>query len=610
MPNPRYAVGIDLGTTNSVLGYLSLKGTRPPIDLLSIPQLVGVGSVHEQTLLPSFLYFAGPELPKGSTRLPWTDSRDFIVGEFARVQGLQVPIRLVSSAKSWLCHSGVDRRGPVLPWQAPMGLPRISPLQASARFLEHMREAWDFTRPGEKLVDQEIVLTVPASFDAIGRELTVEAARHAGLVRLTLLEEPQAALYAWLEANGKKWRRQLFPGDVVLVVDVGGGTTDFSLIAVLEEEGQLSLERIAVGDHILLGGDNMDAALARITEERLALRKALDAWQFRALTFGCRDAKERLLSDGRRQTYSVVIPSRGSSLFGSALDAEITRDDVMSVVLDGFFPITALDEYPREPEEIAKKEHGLPFASDSAISRHLAQFLGRQRGATERFSGIVGAMGRRFLHPSAVLFNGGALTPKILRQRIVEILNNWVESDGGKAVRILESASLDLAVARGAAYYARVHHGSGRGVRIRGGTARAYYLGVESRRPAEPQAVPRLRAFCVAPFGMEEGTAVEMADKPFGLVVGEPVEFRFLASSTRRNDKVGDAVDDLSELEELPPISTTLEGASGKIVPIHIKARVTEVGTLLLWCVERQGDKLWKVEFNVRITDEDLDGSA
>jgi hypothetical protein len=600
MGEPTHAVGIDLGTTNSALAHLALKGTRPSIEILPVPQLVAAGRVENRPLLPSFLYYAGPELPEGSTRLPWAPSREFAVGEFARTQGVQVPIRLVSSAKSWLCHDRIDRRGPVLPWGVPMGLPRVSPVKASAHYLAHLREAWDSQRPEVKLADQAIVLTVPASFDAIARELTVEAAQEAGLPRLTLLEEPQAALYAWLEANGKQWRRQLSPGDIVLVIDVGGGTTDFSLIAVSEHEGALSLERVAVGDHILLGGDNMDLALARSIEARLGRAQALDPWQFRALTFGCREAKERLLADASVQEHPVVVPSRGSSLFGNTLKTEVTRRDLEAAIVETFFPKTAPGEYPRETAPSLPAE-GLPYAGDPAISRHLAWFLGRQRGAAEGLPGDGKPAGRSLIHPTVILFNGGVLTPDVLRQRMVDIVNGWVAAEGGKPVRVLPSVDLDLAVARGAAYYARLRQGSGRGVRIRGGTARAYYLGVETQVATAAGTESRLRAFCIAPFGMEEGAAVEMKGRTFGLVVGTPVEFRFLASSIRRNDKVGDSVDDIAGLEELPPISTTLPGVSGIIVPVHIKALVTEVGTLQLSCVERDGDKAWSVELNVRI---------
>lgn len=605
MASPKYVIGIDLGTTNSALGFTRIsEEEHPTTEVMKIPQVVSAGNVEERALLPSFLYFPGPELPEGSAALPWDPKRSFLVGEFARSQGALVPARLVSSAKSWLCHSGLDRRAPTLPWESPQDVPKVSPLEASSRYLSHLREAWDQAHPKEKLTDQEIVLTVPASFDAIARELTVEAAKEAGLGNVTLLEEPQAALYAWLEETGERWRKQVSVGDVILVVDIGGGTTDLSLIAVLEENGQLMLQRVAVGDHILLGGDNMDLTLAHLLQARLQeQKKNLDAWQFRALTFGCRQAKEALLGNPELEAFPIVIPGRGSSLLGKSIRTELNRKDMESVLLDGFFPRVGPEERPKERKRAGLAQLGLPYESDPAISRHMAYFLARQLGATENLPGALKIEGRSFLHPTAILFNGGVLNAPVMRQRVVDIVNDWVGREGGAPVRILEHASLDLAVARGAAYYGQVRHG--RGIRIRGGTARAYYVGIESTLPAVPGFEPPVRALCLAPFGMEEGSEAEMTGQEFGLVVGEPAVFRFFASSTRREDKVGTVVEDARELEELPPIETTLEGEAGRMIPVHLKAQVTEVGTLQLWCVDRGDKERWKLEFNVRMTGEE-----
>lgn len=602
MSEATYAIGIDLGTTNCALGYAPLHEEKAEIRAFPLAQVVSAGHVEARPLLPSFLYLPGPELPAGSTSLPWDNARAFLVGEFARTQGAQVPARLVSSAKSWLCHSGINRREPNLPWEAPEEVPKTSPLDASARYLAHLREAWDAAHPEAPLAAQEIVLTVPASFDAVARELSVEAAALAGLPRVTLLEEPQAALYSWIESAGERWRKQVSVGDVILVVDVGGGTTDFSLIAVAEEGGQLSLQRVAVGDHILLGGDNMDLTLAHVVHQKLQGQgKTLDPWQFRALTFGCRQAKEKLLAEESLAEFPIVVPGRGSSLFAKSIRTELTRAELTSILIDGFFPRTGPEARPREKKRAGLAQLGLPYANDPAISHHLAAFLGRQLGAADRLLGAQA--GRSFIHPTAVLFNGGVLNAPILRQRVLDLLNGWITAEGGPPVRVLEGASLDLAVARGASYFTRAKRGAG--VRIRGGTARAYYVGVESTMPAVPGFEPPLRALCLAPFGMEESAESELKGQEFGLVLGEEAEFHFFASSARRDDKVGAVVEDARELEEMPLITATLDGEAGRVVPVHLRAQVTAIGTLQLWCVARGGHPRWKLEFSVRMSGDD-----
>jgi molecular chaperone DnaK (HSP70) len=602
MSEAKFSIGIDLGTTNTALAYSPIEGEKVTIEAENISQVVSAGNVEAKPLLPSFLYVPGPELPEGSAALPWDKARSFIVGEFARAQGALVPARLISSAKSWLCHSGLDRRSQVLPWESPEDVPKLSPLESSARYLSHLRESWDQAHPDAPLAAQEIVLTVPASFDAIARELTVEAAKMAGLSNLHLLEEPQAALYCWLESNGEKWRKQVSVGDVILVVDVGGGTTDFSLIAVSEEAGNLVLQRVAVGDHILLGGDNMDLTLAYTVNQKLSTQgKTLDAWQLRALTHGCRQAKEKLFSDASLNEFPITVPSRGSSLFGKSIRTELTRAELTSILVDGFFPRAPIDAKPKEKRRAGLAQIGLPYASDPAVTNHLAYFLSRQVGAAKQTGAKVS--GESFVHPTAVLFNGGVLHAPILQERVIEVLNGWLAQENGKPVRVLESASLDVAVARGASHFGRVR--KGQGLRIKGGTARAYYVGVESTMPAVPGFEPPTRALCLAPFGMEEGTEVELAGQEFGLVVGEPAEFRFFASSTRRDDKVGSVVEDAKELEELPQIESTLEGEAGRVVPVKLRAQVTEIGTLQLWCVERNQQNRWKLEFNVRMTSEE-----
>jgi hypothetical protein len=608
----RYSIGIDLGTTNSAVSYFNLgeakaRGTRQT--MLAIPQVTAVGTVEERLLLPSFLYLPNAgEFPAGSLALPWDKKRtDAVLGEFARAHGSKVPLRLVASAKSWLCHAGVDRLSAILPWQAPDDVRRVSPLEASARYLTHVREAWDHQFKDDPFSEQEVVLTVPASFDAAARDLTLKAAQQAGLPQITLIEEPQAAFYAWLEHMGESFRKHIKPGNVVLVVDVGGGTSDFSLIAVTAKDGDVALTRVAVGDHILLGGDNMDLALAHTVNQRLnADGKKLDAWQFNALTFACRQAKEQMFADTKLKKTPLVIPGRGSSLIGGSIRADLSRDELASVLTNGFFPKTAVTDLPGAARRTGLAQMALPYAQDAGITRHLAAFLTRQaRALATAHDAPVKVEGQAFVHPTAVLFNGGVFKATALKDRVLEVLNDWLAADGGQPVTELEGAELDLAVARGAAYYGWVRHGHG--LRIRGGTARAYYVGVETAMPAVPGVEPPVKALCVAPFGMEEGTQADVPPQEFGLVVGEPTRFRFFSSSFRRDDRVGAMLEDVignDELEEIAPIETTLpahEGNEGKLVPVNLQAAVTEIGTLELRCLEKGGPGQWKLELNVRM---------
>jgi len=583
----RLVAGVDLGTTNSAIAWRNLDEASG--DVVSIPQLTAPGTVEERRLLPSFLYLAKEgEFAEGALALPWDKKTVYATGEFARGHGAKVPTRLVASAKSWLSHSGVDRTGALLPWQAPPEVERISPVEASARYLRHLAGAWKVSRKSA-IDSEEVVLTVPASFDAAARELTTQAASLAGLHNVTLLEEPQAALYAWLETVGDGFRKQVQVGDVILVVDVGGGTTDLSLIAVSEQEGNLQFTRIAVGDHILLGGDNMDLTLGH----HLAQGKNLDAWQFVALTHGCRQAKEILFSDPKLKKVPISIPSRGSALIGSTIKTELTREDVTRILIDGFMPKVRVTDLPETARRTGLTQVGLPYAQDPGITRHLAAFLTRQSRIAE---------GKAFVHPTAILFNGGVFKATALKERVIEIVNEWLALDGGAPAKELEGADLDLAVARGAAYYGWVRHGHG--IRIRGGTARAYYVGVETAMPAVPGFEPPVKALCVAPFGMEEGSKADIPPQEFALVVGEPTVFRFFASSVRREDRAGDMIDDAGrseELEEVAPVETTLSGEAGKLVPVNLQAAVTEVGTLELRCLEKSGPGRWKLEMNVRV---------
>ncbi|MBI2778790.1 MAG: Hsp70 family protein [Gammaproteobacteria bacterium] len=610
MSGARYAVGIDLGTTHSALTYAPLDGDDDsPVNLtvMSIPQLTAPGTVDERLLLPSFLYLPHPsEMAPGDLTLPWQSGQTFAVGELAREQGSKTPIRLVSSAKSWLCHPGLDRRAPVLPVDAPEEVERVSPLLASTRYLEHLRDAWNYHHPDAPLEQQQVTVTIPASFDPAARELTAEAAQTAGFQHLTLLEEPQAAVYSWIQQSNDAWRAQVQTGDIILVVDVGGGTTDLTLVAVTEHNGNLELNRIAVGDHILLGGDNMDLALAHVVRTKLAQQGTqLEAWQLRGLTHGCRAAKEVLLSSSvQTEVIPIVVPSRSSRLIGGSLRSELTREEVMTVILEGFFPRVDTTARPMARARTALSQLGLPYAQDAAITRHLAAFLGRQARAAAELQGFSNASAHAdFIHPTAILFNGGVFKSALLVERLLEVVNGWLTAAGAAPLRLLRSADLDLAVARGAAYYGAVRQG--RGVRIRGGTARAYYVGVESAMPAVPGFEPPLAALCVAPFGMEEGSEAALPPQEFGLVVGEPVRFRFFGSPVRRQDRVGTLLEDWApdELEELGEIEATLSTdshAPGAMIPVRLHAAVTEIGTLRLEAVPRSGTERWKVEFDVR----------
>ncbi len=585
----RFVVGIDLGTTNSVVAYADTQTEAPAIRVLEIPQLTAPGSVEARTTLPSFLYVAAKdELPPEQLRLPWKGEHDRIVGDFARRRGAEVPARLVSSAKSWLSYAAADRTAPILPWGSPDEVPKLSPVEVSTHYLAHIRHAWDAAHKGAPLAAQDILLTVPASFDAAARELTLRAAHAAGLESVTILEEPQAAFYAWIDAKGDAWREAVRVGDVVLVCDIGGGTTDFTLIAVREDNGVLVPERVAVGDHILLGGDNMDLALSYHLQQRLLQAKtAIDAWQFRSLTLSCRDAKERLLStDSRDSKLPIAILGRGRKVIGGSVRLEVERADVDQALIDGFFPNCPLDAQPQAQRRTGLQELGLPYASDPGITRHLAQFLNRH-GKTQA------------VEPTAVLFNGGVMRADTLRERLVGVVRGWFRSDA--PMRVLDGGDPEHAVARGAAYYGLARRG--RGVRIRGGTARSYYIGIETAMPAVPGMRPPIKALCVVPRGVEEGSDLPLPPQELHLVVGEPAEFRFLSSATRRDDTVGSLIeswdDDITEME---PMQTTLaaEGQEGAMIPVRLQGRVTELGLLELWCVSRDGSQRWKLELNVR----------
>jgi molecular chaperone DnaK (HSP70) len=590
----KYVIGIDLGTTNSVLAYAPLDEDRPRLELLAVPQLVAAGTIEPRTMLSSFLYLASPhEAEGGAFDLPWESERQFAVGEWARRQAAEVPDRTVGAAKSWLAHSRVDRRQPILPWNAPAEVPKVSPVTASQRYLEHMVAAWNAAFPDAPAAEQMVVLTVPASFDARARELTHEAALAAGLPEaMVLLEEPQAAVYSWLADVGDRWRRQLKLGDKLLVCDVGGGTTDLTLVGVTEESGNLELERLAVGNHLLVGGDNMDLALAHHVAGRFAEKKVqLDPWQSVALWHSCRNAKEAVLSPGGPKKHSIAVLGRGTRLIGGTVSIEVARDDVAQLLVDGFFPRVAVTDRPARRGISGFREIGLPFESDTAVTRHLAAFLQAQGSGADAPA-----------RPTHVLFNGGVFKAEMLRERLLEVLANWFPKDPPPQP-LVGAPDLDHAVAKGAAYYGWAKKRGG--MRIRGGTARAYYVGIETAGLAVPGAVRPLRALCVVPIGMEEGTEADVPSDEIGLVVGEPAQFRFFSSPVRKQDRPGDVLprwseDELSETDSLETTLPADEAIEEDYVPVRFHARVTELGMLELWCVSPQTNRRWKLEFSVR----------
>ncbi len=613
----RYLVGIDLGTTNSAVAYIDTRertGDTPRVHGFDVPQLVAEGDTQPRSTLPSFLYLPGAhELPAGATRLPWDPARDHAVGEFARRQGARVPARLVTSAKSWLCHGGVDRTARILPWgDASDEVARLSPVEASSRYLAHMREAWNHAIAGGDeslfLERQEVALTVPASFDEVARELTLEAARQAGLTRVTMIEEPQAAFYAWIVGHESSWRESLHAGQVILVCDVGGGTTDFTLIVVDEGQKGLRFERVAVGEHLLLGGDNMDLALARRVEERLTGKTGkLEPQAWAGLVHAARLAKEDLLAEesGAPTTVPITLLGKSTSVVGGLLRDELARDETAETILSGFFPLVPPDAEP-ERRKAGFSEFGLPYVADAAVTKHLASFLRRHRDAAAEINPrSVSKTG--LVRPDAILFNGAALTPEPLRHRVRDAIAQWFKGeDPAYEPVLLTSPSLALAVARGAAYYGHVRRG--KGVRIHGGSARGYYVGIDLQAapPEAAQAVAGLAdpvaVVSVVRRGTEEGTTVEL-DRPFEAHVNRPVAFNLYSSSVR-TDPTGDlVVVERDAVVPLPPIRTLLrfgKKTGERRLPVRIGARLTELGTLDIYCFSKETEHRWRLEFQLR----------
>lgn len=606
-------VGIDLGTSNTALAWRKVGNKSSQI--LAVDQFMEPGRIVPQTTLASQIYFpAAGEAREGSIQLPWqtTTIGHYATGSWARQRCIEAPERTITSAKSWLCNPQINREEACLPWKSETTLHRLSPVEASAVYLQHVAACFEYNRrlAGEQIDwnEVQVVITVPASFDEVARTLTRKAADLSPIKHLTLLEEPQAAFYAWMSSDRNDWRQAVSPGDVVLVVDIGGGTTDFTMIAVGDRNGQLELERISVGDHLLLGGDNMDLALAATLSRELEDQgKVLDHWQFQSLIAECRQGKEVLFAKRELAEYPISIPSRGSSLFAATMTARLTQQHIQAIIVEGFFPIIDRLVRPQPGQALGFREFGLNYETEVAISKHLAAFLCQSKTNVDSdhklrsvipSSLIDESSGQLF--PSKILYNGGVFKAEILRERIESMIRQWSPT---RQISTLSAIDPDLAVALGAADYASAKI-LGTGVRIRSGTARSYYLGMESVGLAIPGIKPKVRGLCVVPQGTEEGCELKLEQQQFGLATGAEVQFRFFSSSVRAGDKLGhivpDAVRDLTETASLTVKLDGIDGGAREIVPVSLNARVTEVGTLELHLNHRQTAKKWNLEFNVR----------
>ncbi len=613
----RYVVGIDLGTTNSAVAYVDTQETPWQVRTFSVPQLVAPAEVEARETLPSFHYQpAQGELAENALRLPWSkEAPSHVVGFMARDEGTKTPGRLIGSAKSWLCHAGVDRTAELLPWQGAADVERLSPVEASARYVRHIRDAWNARFPREPLSQQDLVITLPASFDEVARELTVEAAARADLPRVVLIEEPQAAFYAWVHKHADNWDQLVEPGQKILVCDIGGGTTDFTLIRVrhsdvADHDDKIQFHRVAVGDHLILGGDNLDLALAHHIERKLAGQRKLEPRQWDVLVRICRRVKETLLGDGAPEHYTVNLPGSGAKLIGGALQIEVSRDEIQQLLVDGYLPRTTLNEKPSQRQS-GFQEFGLPYAADPAITRYLAAFLtthrfagdhvGQASSLPDSLNSSVPSSGHDSVDPARpdiILFNGGFFASPLLRARLLEVLASWFNDSNQQQPWqpiVLDNDRLDLAVARGAAYYGMVRRGEG--VRIAANLARSYYISVESNQPS---------AVCLVPGNAEPGQDIELADMRFQLLLSQPVEFPLYVSSTRLADRPGEIIPiDLEQIKPLPPIRTvirTQRRSERGPTSVTLHARLSEIGTIELWCSEVDTDRSWRLQFDIRST--------
>lgn len=593
----RYLIGIDLGTTNCAVYYIdkTKEGSLP--ELFKVSQISEAGEISEGTILPSFVYIPDEkDLPSGSLNTPWNGNASFCVGDFAKKTSPKVPLKVIASAKSWLCAENVDKATPVLPWNRNNPEKQMSPVEATKSILEHMKNAWNDKMASKDkelaMENQVLVITVPASFDTVARELTLKAANQIGL-NPVLLEEPQAAFYSWLNENGENWRSKVATGDTVLVCDIGGGTTDFSLIKVQDESGNLTIERVAVGNHILLGGDNMDLTMAYKVAEKIKKKNdvVLDSYQIHGLTYACREAKEVLMSEPKAKAQKLTVLGRGSSVISTTITSDLSRAEVEETIINGFFPECSLEDKPIDSKRSGFKTFGLRYETDPSITKHLASFL---KANCKNQSDL----------PNCILFNGGVTKADSIRERIILAVSSWLEPQRGK-IKVLTGTNPDLSVAMGASCYANVREG--KGIRIKAGSSYAYYLGIETSMPAVPGFVPPIQGLCVLPIGTEEGTSFDIDYSGLGLIVGENTEFRFYSSKTAKEDSFGktiENVDNAPSIEELPPLSVALAPSAdipaGSLVPVKLRIDYTETGTLQVWCINEKTKSQWKLDFEVR----------
>ena len=603
----RFVIGIDLGTTNCAVSYVDLEDYKSPaedIRIFEIPQLTGPGQVNSLPLLPSFLYIPGEYDIAADAVIRFGDGQDQnIVGAYARDQGALVPDRLVSSAKSWLCHSNVDRRARILPWGTSGEIGKLSPVAATTAYLKHIRQVWNDAWGSDEnlhLENQLVVVTVPASFDEIARDLTLEATKNAGINTAVLLEEPLAAFYSWVMRHEKNWHEFVQPGELILICDVGGGTTDFTLITLKDADGSPRFERIAVGDHLILGGDNIDLALARQVETQLSgARCSMSTDRWKALCHQCRQAKETILG-GAADAFTITLMGEGGRVIAGTQQVELTNDAVAKTVLDGFFPTTAEKNLTPVAARKGITEFGLPYEPEPAITKHMKGFIDKHRAEVSK------TLQRESVTPDLILYNGGSLKPQVIRQRIRAALQQWYQEADSDYPRILESHDLDLAVTLGAAYYGMVK--IGHGVRVGSGSPRSYYLGVARSETSHAELKPR-GVMCLVERGLNEGTAINLANKSFELVANRPVAFDIFSSSYRSGDRLGDLIEVDDSLTELPQLQTVIQyGKKGiqRTIPVQLEAEYTEVGTLAIWCRSRISEHRWKLQFQLRNSTESL----
>lgn len=588
----KYIIGIDLGTSNTVVAYTLIDDLDeiPEFKIFEIPQIIKPGEILTSPVLPSFIYFPDDnEKGRDKFTLPWSDDERFVIGEYARKRGAEIPSRQIASAKSWLCNSHVKREDKILPWKSEDVSAKFSPVEAQTEILNHIKEAWNFEfalGDEESLFEeQNILITIPASFDAVARELTLKACKDSGIKNLTLMEEPQAAFYSWLKDNDKTWRDMIEKEDLILVCDIGGGTSDFTLIKVNDENGNLELERSAVGNHLLVGGDNIDLALSYLVNSKFAANgKKLDQWQMKSLVNKSREAKEYLFENLESESAKITLLGKGSRLIGGTLKSEIKKQELDQIVKAGFFPMCSKEDLPQNNQKTGLMEVGLSYESDPAITKHLADFLfGNQENRT----------------PSYILFNGGVMKSDDIREHIRSVVSSW--SNETKALELI-NITPDTAVAKGATYYGFIKESGG--IRIKSGLNKTYYIEVASSMPAIPGIPAPTKAVCVAPFGLEEGSIIKIDQNQYMLTLGEDVSFNLLGSSKNKNDEAGETIEDFhGNLEPVTEIETFLQGEKGEQIPVILEIHATEVGTLDFYCSSVNDEKRWKLEFNLRQAD-------